>query len=85
MNKSELIDTMAADLESRQQAKDALESILNNITAALQKKDSVTLTGFGTFKIRKQLACQNFIPAVRFRSLTPLFERPHIFAAPTCK
>lgn len=50
MNKSELVETMAADANiSKAAASAALDSFTATITGALAKGDSVTLVGFGTF------------------------------------
>ena len=56
MNKSELIETVQAVLENRKQAEMAVNSIVSNIRDALKKGDTVTLTGFGTFKVAKRKA-----------------------------
>ena len=56
MTKAELINEMSKVLESSKEAQAAIESLLSNITAALKKGDSVTLTGFGTFKVSKRKA-----------------------------
>ncbi|MFC1811434.1 HU family DNA-binding protein [Thermodesulfobacteriota bacterium] len=56
MNKNELINEMSTALSSQKEAKAVLESILSNITQALKKGDSITLTGFGTFKVSKRKA-----------------------------
>lgn len=50
MNKSELIDAMAADAGiTKAAAKKALDSFTSNVTSALTKGDKVALVGFGTF------------------------------------
>ena len=56
MNKTELIDEMGKVLQSKKEAKMALESLLSCVTEALKNDDSVTLTGFGTFKVTKRKA-----------------------------
>ena len=56
MNKTELINEMEKVLNSKKEAKLALESILSSITDALKKNDTVTLTGFGTFKVSNRKA-----------------------------
>ena len=56
MTKAELINEMAKVLESPKEAQAAMESLLSTITTALKKGDSVTLTGFGTFKVSKRKA-----------------------------
>jgi DNA-binding protein HU-beta len=57
MNKSELIDAVAksADL-SKAAAGRALDATVAAITAALKSGDTVTLIGFGTFKVSKRAA-----------------------------
>ena len=56
MNKGGMIETVQAVLENRNQAEAAVNSIISNISDALVKGDSITLTGFGTFKIAKRNA-----------------------------
>lgn len=56
MTKAELINEMAEVLESPKEAQAAIESLLSNITAALKKGESVTVTGLGTFKVSKRKA-----------------------------
>ncbi len=57
MNKSELIEAIAkfADI-SKASAEKALDGTLNAIKATLKKGSSVTLVGFGTFKVAKRAA-----------------------------
>jgi DNA-binding protein HU-beta len=55
MNKSELIDAVAAqaDLPKAVSAR-AVTALLEIITATLAKKEEVTLVGFGTFKVSQR-------------------------------
>ena len=49
MNKSELIDAIAAEADlPKGAAAKALEGMINAVTEALKKGDTVTLVGFGT-------------------------------------
>ena len=51
MNKSDLIDMIAADADlSKAAAGRALDSVVATITKAVAAGDSVALVGFGTFK-----------------------------------
>ena len=51
MNKSELIDALAARYEgNRKQASHALESVLDTITREVAKGEKVAITGFGSFE-----------------------------------
>lgn len=56
MNKTELIDEIAKVTKTKKEAQDALDSLMKNIALALKKKQDVTLTGFGTFKVVKRKA-----------------------------
>lgn len=62
MTKSELIDEIAGVLDTSEEAKAAVESLLSGITDALSHGESVTLTGFGTFKIARRKARKARIP-----------------------
>ena len=50
MNKTELIDAIAASADiPKAAAGRALDAVVDSITGALRKGDSVALVGFGTF------------------------------------
>jgi DNA-binding protein HU-beta len=53
VNKSQLIDTIAARYEgNRRQAAHALESVLDTITREVARGEKVAITGFGSFEKR---------------------------------
>ncbi len=57
MNKSDLIDIVAKQSEiSKPAAKRAVESMVAAIAGTLKKKQSVSLVGFGTFKVSHRAA-----------------------------
>jgi DNA-binding protein HU-beta len=57
MTKAELIDKIAKDAKvSKAVAANALSSVLEGVSKALSKGDSVTLVGFGTFSVSKRAA-----------------------------
>lgn len=57
MNKSELIDSIAASADlPKAAAGRALDAALEAITGALAKGDSVALVGFGTFGVKERAA-----------------------------
>ena len=57
MNKGELIEAVAkAAGSTKADATRAIDATINAITGALKKGDSVTLIGFGTFKVSKRAA-----------------------------
>ena len=57
MNKADFIASVADAAEmSKADAGRAVDAMVETITKALKKGDSVTLVGFGTFSIRKRAA-----------------------------
>ena len=57
MNKSELVDCVAADAGiSKSAAKAALESVTANVTKTLKKGGKVALVGWGTWTVSKRAA-----------------------------
>jgi DNA-binding protein HU-beta len=56
MNKGDLINEVANIVGTKKAAQEAVDCILSTITKALKKKDTVTLVGFGTFKVDKRKA-----------------------------
>ena len=57
MNKSELVDAIADSAGlSKADAGRALDSVVQTVTNALKKGDTVSLVGFGTFSVRARAA-----------------------------
>ena len=57
MNKSELIDVIAAQAEiSKATAGRALDAVVAGVVEALKNGDSVTLVGFGSFYVGERAA-----------------------------
>ena len=56
MNKGDLIDEVAKVVSTKKEAQEAVDCVFQSITKALKKKDTVTLVGFGTFKVNKRKA-----------------------------
>lgn len=57
MNKSELIDAIAAASDlSKASAGRALDAMTDTITKALAEDDQVVLVGFGTFSVKERSA-----------------------------
>ena len=57
MNKSELIDAIAAASDlSKASAGRALDAMTDTITNALAEEDQVVLVGFGTFSVKDRAA-----------------------------
>ena len=57
MNKAELIEVLTEKLDTdRRHANDAVEHLIDAIVRAVQKGESVTITGFGVFERRRRAA-----------------------------
>jgi len=57
VNKSDLVDAIAKSAElSKASAGRALDATVDSIKKALKKGDTVSLVGFGTFKVGKRAA-----------------------------
>ena len=56
MNKKDLMKEVAKVVNTKKEAQAALDCVFSSITKALKKKDTVTLVGFGTFKVGQRKA-----------------------------
>ena len=57
MNKTELIDAMAADAGiSKAAGKKAIESLMGSVSGTLKKGGRVSLVGFGSWSVSKRAA-----------------------------
>jgi len=56
MNKADLVKEVAKVVCTKKEAQAAVDSVFSTITKALKKKDTVTLIGFGTFKVAQRKA-----------------------------
>ena len=56
MNKGDLVNEVAKVVGSKKNAQAAVDCVISGVTKALKKKDTVTLVGFGTFKVDKRKA-----------------------------
>ena len=56
MNKSDLVNEIAKALKTKKEAQAAVDCVFSTITSALKKNDTVTLIGFGTFKVAQRNA-----------------------------
>jgi DNA-binding protein HU-beta len=56
MNKGDLVNEVAKVVDTKREAQEAVDCIFSTITQALKKKGTVTLVGFGTFKVSKRKA-----------------------------
>jgi DNA-binding protein HU-beta len=51
MNKGDLINEVAKVASTKKEAQEAVDCVFSSITRALKKGDTVTLVGFGSFKV----------------------------------
>ena len=51
-----MINEVAKIVSTKKEAQAAVDCVFESITKALKKKDTVTLVGFGTFKVNKRKA-----------------------------
>ncbi len=56
MNKEDLVNEVAKVMGTKKEAQAAVDCIFSSVTKALKKKDTVSLVGFGTFKVSKRKA-----------------------------
>ena len=56
MNKGDLVNEVAKVTSTKKAAQEAVDCVFSTITKSLKKKQSVTLVGFGTFKVDKRKA-----------------------------
>ena len=64
MNKAELIEAVADETDtSKAEASRTLDAVLDSISGALSKGDSVALVGFGSFNVRERAARMGRNPA----------------------
>ncbi len=72
MNKSQLISAVAdkAGLK-KEDAKVALEAVLDSITDALKENEKISLVGFGTFAVSERAARTGINPATKEKIQIP--------------
>jgi len=56
MNKSDLINEVVKVVSTKKEAQAAVDCILSNITETLRNKETVQISGFGSFKVSKRKA-----------------------------
>jgi DNA-binding protein HU-beta len=57
MNKGQLIEAVAAELEtSKASASRAIDAVINSITNGIKADDNVTIVGFGSFAKKQRAA-----------------------------
>jgi DNA-binding protein HU-beta len=86
MNKSELIEALAADTGlTKTDSAQVLESFLGTVTKTLKKGDDVIITGFGKFSVVKRAARQGVNPRTGERVKIKASKAPKFSAGATLK
>lgn len=65
MNKTDLVNAIAAEGLTKADSKKALDAVLNAISGALKEGDKVALIGFGTFSVIERPAREGINPATK--------------------
>ncbi len=86
MTKTELIDKISSDTNlSKADASITLNSVIDNISKALKKGDSVTIVGFGTFDVAKRKARKGRNPQTGETIKIPAMKVPKFRAGKALK
>ena len=56
MNKGDLVNKVAKVVSTKKEAQAAVDCVFSSITRALKKGDTLTVVGFGTFKVAQRKA-----------------------------
>lgn len=56
MNKGDLVSEVSKVVKNKREAQEVVDCVLSSIAKALEKGDSVSLVGFGTFKVAERKA-----------------------------
>ena len=77
MNRQDLVAKIAAEAcVTKKAANQALNSVIDGITVALEKGDKVSLVGFGTFKVNKRNARSGVNPQTKAKIKIPARKVP---------
>ncbi len=77
MNKNDLVATVASSTGlTKSDASGAVDSVIDAITSALQRREDVRLVGFGTFSVVRRAATQGRNPRTGERIQIPASNQP---------
>jgi len=85
MNKGDLVNEVSKILKTKKDASVAVECVLSSITKALSEGDSVSLIGFGTFKVAQRSARQGRNPQTGEEMHIPARKVPKFTAGKALK
>jgi len=85
MNKGDLINEVSKVLKTKKDAQAAVDCVLSSITKTLGNGDSVSLIGFGTFKVTERKARQGRNPQTGEEMHIPASKVPKFAAGKALK
>ena len=85
MNKGDLVNEVSRVLKTKKDAQAAVDCVLSSITNALENGDSVSLIGFGTFKVAERKARQGRNPQTGQEMHIPASKVPKFTAGKVLK
>lgn len=86
MTKSELIEVVAKQAKlTKKASKEAIEAMTTAIEKSLAKGDKVTVTGFGTFVVRKRASRKGRNPQTGEAMQIPATKTPAFIAGTSMK
>ena len=86
MQKTDFVKEVAAKANmSQKDTKEVIDAALEVIAAELKKGNKVTLTGFGTFEVRKRQAREGVNPQTKKKIKIPATKTPGFSASSTLK
>ena len=62
MNKAQIVEVVAEKTETKKQAAEIVDAIVDSMRNSLKKQEDVALSGFGTFKVKQTKARQGRNP-----------------------
>jgi nucleoid DNA-binding protein len=85
MNKTDLINQVAAVVGTQKQAKEAVDCVFKSIADALADNDGVQISGFGSFKVSERKARTGRNPQTGEAIQIPAGRVPRFVAGKTLK
>ena len=85
MNKTDLINEVTTVVGTQKQAKEAVDCVFKAITDALAKKDTVQISGFGSFKVSERKARTGRNPQTGAAIQIPAGKVPRFVAGKSLK
>jgi len=86
VSKADLVDMVASDTKhSKKAVKDTMDALLAAMSSTIAKGSKVTLTGFGTFEVRKRKARTGVKPGTTEKIKIPASKYPALKAGKSLK